>query len=503
MRLTKSFSIAAIAAASVLALAGCTDSEAPGAESRPVDGEGRVRGGHHDGGAQRGGRHHDRHQVRPAAVRPRRTGRQPRGLRRRDRQDHRRPSSASHRTTSPGRRRSRRTASRSSSRARSTSSSRPTRSTTSARRSSRSPARTTTPARTSWCRGQPRGHRRAPTISRARHVCSVAGSTRETNLESPTGVTCCRPPATATASSRCATAQVVAVTTDNVILAGLADQNEGEFEVVGNPFTEEPYGIGLALEDDRRSATGSTTCSRQSYEDGTLGRGLGGDGGQRCSTCRTRRRSTATPADRRMRRPLGRRRIRPPDRAERRRDGRGHREPADLPAAASCITLALLGIAGVGALVHRHLRRGDADLAGRVAARLRDRLHRGAAQHAAHARAVLLRVRAPAPRRAHRLLRPRRDRPHRSTPRRSSPRRSARASTACPVGQAEAARSIGLGFGQTLGLVVLPQAIRMVIPPLINVLIALTKNTSVAGGFFVKRALRAPRRTSSTSAATR
>ncbi|MBG6056313.1 glutamate transport system permease protein [Salinibacterium sp. CAN_S4] len=53
------------------------------------------------------------------------------------------------------------------------------------------------------------------------------------------------------------------------------------------------------------------------------------------------------------------------------------------------------------------------------------------------------------------------------------------------VGQAEAARAIGLGFGQTLGLVILPQAIRMVIPPLINVLIALTKNTSVAAGFAV------------------
>ncbi|UOQ58939.1 amino acid ABC transporter permease [Leucobacter allii] len=54
-----------------------------------------------------------------------------------------------------------------------------------------------------------------------------------------------------------------------------------------------------------------------------------------------------------------------------------------------------------------------------------------------------------------------------------------------PVGQAEAARSIGLPFGQTLTLIVLPQALRMVVPPLINVFIALTKNTSVAGGFFV------------------
>ncbi|GAB2469054.1 glutamate transport system permease protein [Conyzicola lurida] len=54
-----------------------------------------------------------------------------------------------------------------------------------------------------------------------------------------------------------------------------------------------------------------------------------------------------------------------------------------------------------------------------------------------------------------------------------------------PIGQAEAARSLGFGFGQTLRLIVLPQAIRMVVPPLINVFIALTKNTSVAGGFFV------------------
>jgi len=53
------------------------------------------------------------------------------------------------------------------------------------------------------------------------------------------------------------------------------------------------------------------------------------------------------------------------------------------------------------------------------------------------------------------------------------------------VGQAEAARSVGLTFGQTLSYVVMPQAIRMVVPPLINVFIALTKNTSVAGAFFV------------------
>lgn len=60
-----------------------------------------------------------------------------------------------------------------------------------------------------------------------------------------------------------------------------------------------------------------------------------------------------------------------------------------------------------------------------------------------------------------------------------------------PVGQAEAARSVGLGFSQTVSLVVLPQAMRMVVPPLINVFIALTKNTSVAGAFFVPELFRA------------
>jgi glutamate transport system permease protein len=64
---------------------------------------------------------------------------------------------------------------------------------------------------------------------------------------------------------------------------------------------------------------------------------------------------------------------------------------------------------------------------------------------------------------------------------------------AIPVGQAEAARSIGLGFGQTLSQVILPQAIRMVVPPIVNVLIALVKNTSVAGGFFVVELIGASR----------
>jgi glutamate transport system permease protein len=56
---------------------------------------------------------------------------------------------------------------------------------------------------------------------------------------------------------------------------------------------------------------------------------------------------------------------------------------------------------------------------------------------------------------------------------------------AVSVGQAEAARSVGLTFGQSMQLVILPQAFRSVIPPLINVVIALTKNTSIAAAFGV------------------
>lgn len=41
--------------------------------------------------------------------------------------------------------------------------------------------------------------------------------------------------------------QIDAVTTDDIILAGLAasDEYAGEFKVVGEAFTEEPYGVGL------------------------------------------------------------------------------------------------------------------------------------------------------------------------------------------------------------------------------------------------------------------
>ena len=58
-----------------------------------------------------------------------------------------------------------------------------------------------------------------------------------------------------------------------------------------------------------------------------------------------------------------------------------------------------------------------------------------------------------------------------------------------PRGQGEAARSLGMTFTQTLGAVVLPQAFRTVIPPIGSTLIALAKNSAIAGAFSVTELL--------------
>ena len=59
---------------------------------------------------------------------------------------------------------------------------------------------------------------------------------------------------------------------------------------------------------------------------------------------------------------------------------------------------------------------------------------------------------------------------------------------AVPLGQAEAARAIGLPFGGVMREVVLPQAFRASVPPLASVQIALLKNTTVAGALGVTEA---------------
>jgi len=82
-------------------------------------------------------------------------------------------------------------------------------------------------------------------------VCTVKGSTSEKNLVAKA------PAAEVTlfdTYSQCAEAmtddRVVAVTTDNTILAGLVEASSGEFKLVEAPFSDEPYGIGVTKDDD-------------------------------------------------------------------------------------------------------------------------------------------------------------------------------------------------------------------------------------------------------------
>ncbi len=83
-----------------------------------------------------------------------------------------------------------------------------------------------------------------------KNVCSVEGSTPaqniaenypDANLSLFGAYTDCLEPLR--------NGQVDVVTTDNVILAGYVAESEDAFKVVGEPFTEEPYGIGVALDD--------------------------------------------------------------------------------------------------------------------------------------------------------------------------------------------------------------------------------------------------------------
>ncbi|MGH3813784.1 MAG: amino acid ABC transporter permease [Pseudonocardiaceae bacterium] len=56
---------------------------------------------------------------------------------------------------------------------------------------------------------------------------------------------------------------------------------------------------------------------------------------------------------------------------------------------------------------------------------------------------------------------------------------------AVPAGQIEAARAVGLTFTQSLREIVLPQALRSVVPPLGSVIIAMIKNSAIVGAFGV------------------
>jgi glutamate transport system substrate-binding protein len=82
-------------------------------------------------------------------------------------------------------------------------------------------------------------------------VCSVQGSTSLKNLQAkaPTADTSITFGKYTDCAAALTDGRVQAVTTDNVILAGLVVDSKGAFALVNAPFTEEPYGIGLKKDD--------------------------------------------------------------------------------------------------------------------------------------------------------------------------------------------------------------------------------------------------------------
>jgi glutamate transport system substrate-binding protein len=102
-----------------------------------------------------------------------------------------------------------------------------------------------------------------------KNVCSVEGSTPAQNIRDN------YPEAQLTTYdvySKCAddlkNGNVQAVTTDNVILTGLIAGSPDDFELVGNPFTEEPYGVGLKL-GDTEFRNFINDVLEESFDDGT------------------------------------------------------------------------------------------------------------------------------------------------------------------------------------------------------------------------------------------
>ena len=88
-----------------------------------------------------------------------------------------------------------------------------------------------------------------PESLKGKRTCSVSGSTPAETVQEKYGLVAGQDLQLVDVYTKCrdalANGQFDAVTTDNVILAGYVNAAPDKFELVGKPFTEEPYGIGL------------------------------------------------------------------------------------------------------------------------------------------------------------------------------------------------------------------------------------------------------------------
>jgi glutamate transport system substrate-binding protein len=104
-------------------------------------------------------------------------------------------------------------------------------------------------------------------------VCSVEGSTPAATIVDKYGAQLLATDVYSNCLDPLRNGQVVAVTTDNVILSGFVDQNEPEFKLAGDgkTFTEEPYGVGL-MKGDQAFRDFVNDVLQKSFDDGTWAR---------------------------------------------------------------------------------------------------------------------------------------------------------------------------------------------------------------------------------------
>jgi glutamate transport system substrate-binding protein len=339
---------------------------------------------------------------------------------------------------------------------------------------------------------------------RGKKLCSVKGSTSATNVQKkvpgrqPAGVRHLHP----VRGRAQGQGNVDALTTDDTILAGYAAQeaNKGKLKVVGKTFSKENYGVGLKKGDTafcRRSPTPSRSTSpavsgrRPSTR--TSARRATSPARQPAHAGRLRLTQTTTPVCRPRTSAGGiPPRVGPPATPEHgRRVPMGELFAQYNVSGAFGITDPAHRLSAVGALLIGTSSRscGSPVPSSTSRRRVYVNLVRNTPADAHHR---LLQ---------HRVHRQPRDvvQPTTSPATTSSGRSSGlsvyHAAFVCealrsgvntvPAGQAEAARSIGLTFGQSLREVLLPQAFRGAITPLGNTLIALTKNTTVAAAIGV------------------
>ncbi|MFD9033635.1 glutamate ABC transporter substrate-binding protein [Streptomyces sp. NPDC059567] len=89
-----------------------------------------------------------------------------------------------------------------------------------------------------------------PQSVKGKKVCSITGSTPLQEIKKPEyGAQTVELGKYSDCVQQLLTKQVDAVTTDDAILKGYAAANAGKLKVVGKPFTEEPYGVGMNKDD--------------------------------------------------------------------------------------------------------------------------------------------------------------------------------------------------------------------------------------------------------------